>query len=198
MRALPFLTMLAACSAAPTVDAPVNATDPAIADAMAGPIMSDMGLSGAAAPDALMPGEQPATLPVPLDALIDTDGAPTLGEVARARLAEPAFAGCDPKIAYSALYSVKLPAPLALPKVARLSEAAGSDRAGCALRIVRFAVPGAPQKALDGYARLAQNAGLTVGRGASEIRASGAARTVHVTAVASRDGTRVDLAVRSR
>ncbi len=199
-RAFLFPLFLAACSQPPADAARDNETDPAVADAMAGPVMSDMGMSGAASPDALRPGEQPATLPVPLDARLDTAGAPTLGAIAVEAVRDPAFAGCVPELGYSAMWSVKLPALLALPKEARLAEAAGYDRPGCALRIVRFAMPGAPAAVRARYAALAEREGFEVAE-AGTVTGARRARdgmAFRIDATLSKDGTRVDLAVRSR
>ncbi len=191
---------LAACSAPQSADDRSNATDPAVADAMAGPIMTDMAMGGAAAPDALRPGNQPPSLPVPIDARLDMGDAAPLGEVVRLRMREAAFAGCAPAIAYSALWSLKLPKPFDLPKDARLSEAAGSDRAGCGLRIVRIALPGAPDKVLGDYDALAKGAGFAAtkaGATLTGVRAKDGA-ALWINAVASKDGTRVDLITRAR
>jgi len=195
---LPLLA--AACSAAKPNAARDNETDPAIADALAGPVMSDMQMSGAASPDALRPGEQPATLPVPLDARLDMADAPTLGEVVAKAKQDAGFAGCPINLAYTAMYSLKLPEPLALPKEARLAEAAGSDGSGCALRIVRFAMPGAPAAVRGRYEELAKREGFTVTKAESTLAA---ARTrdgmaFRVETALSKDGTRVDLVTRSR
>lgn len=196
--ALPLL--LVACSPPQTGATRDNETDPAVADAMAGPVMSDMQMSGAASPDALRPGEQPATLPVPLDARIDTAGAPTLGALAAEAVRDPAFAGCAPDIGYSAMWSLKLPAPLALPKEARLAEAAGADRPGCALRIVRFAMPGAPAAVRASFAALASREGFDVAEAGTVTRARRArdGMAFRVDATLSKDGTRVDLVTRTR
>jgi hypothetical protein len=194
------LVLLSACSSPSADRAGDNASDPAIADAVAGPLMSDGQMGGAASPDALRPGEQPATLPVPIDARIDTAGAPTLGQVVAATLRDPAFAGCSAEIGYSAMWSVKLPAPLALPKDARLAEAAGRDGAGCALRIVRFAQPGAPAATIAAYEALAKREGFAVVAGKAALTAMRARDGIafQVEAALSTDGTRVDLVTRSR
>jgi hypothetical protein len=192
--------LLVACSSPGTGGAGENASDPAVADAMAGPILSDAQMGGTASSDALRPNEQPAALPVPLDARIDTEGAPTLGEVAAKAVADPAFAGCTAQIGYSAMWSVKLPPVLALPKEARLAEAAGYDQNGCALRIVRFAMPGAPATVLSSYETLAKREGFAVTTDKTTVVASRAKDGIalRIETALSKDGTRVDLAVRSR
>lgn len=192
--------LVAACSATKPDASRDNETDPAIADALAGPVMSDMQMSGAASPDALRPGEQPATLPVPLDARLDMAGAPTLGEVAAKARSKTGFAGCPADIAYSAMWSLKLPASLALPKEARLAEAAGSDGAGCALRIVRFAMPRAPASVRGAYEAIATREGFAVTKAGNTLGGTRArdGMAFQLETALSKDGTRVDLVTRSR
>lgn len=188
------LLLLVACGPDVTVNDSANATDPAIADALAGPILTDVQMTIAP------PAAQPTTLLVPGDALVDTAGAPTLGELAAARVRDPAFAGCAPDITYSAQWSVRLPAPLALPKGARLSEGGGSDRPGCALRIVRFGLAGTPAAALGSYAAIAARDGYTVVKADRTLSATRArdGTAFYVDAFASNDGVRVDLMTRTR
>jgi hypothetical protein len=192
--------LLAGCGAAPNAASRDNESDPAVAEAMAGAVMSDMQMAGASAPDALRPGEQPATLPVPLDARIDTAGAPTLGQVAAQAIRDPGFAGCVGDIGYSAMWSVKLPPVLALPKDARLAEAAGADRAGCGLRVVRFALPGAPAATVESYEALAKREGFVVTAQKTSLIATRTkdGMTFRVDTELSKDGTRVDLVTRTR
>jgi len=189
-----------ACSATKPADARDNETDPAIADALAGPVMSDMQMSGSASADALRPGEQPATLPVPIDARLDMAGASTLGEVVTKARQDAGFAGCPPTLTYTAMFSLKLPEPLALPKEARLAEAAGSDGSGCALRIVRFAMPGAPATVRTRYEDLAKREGFVVTKAENSLTGARArdGMAFRVETALSKDGTRVDLVTRSR
>ncbi len=194
------LLLLAGCKPAAQTEAPKNTVDPAIAGAMADPILTDPQLGGAAAPDALRPGDLPASLPVPPELVVDTAGAPTLGAVAAARAREPAFAGCKAAIGYSAQWSLKLPAMLALPKPARLSEGAGGDAPGCALRIVRFGLPSPPGTVIGDYEAIAKREGFVVSKTETALIATrtrdGAA--FQIDAVANAEGTRVDLSSRTR
>jgi hypothetical protein len=48
---------------------PRNFADPAVSEALAEPMMSDMDLQAAASPDALLPSDQPATMQIPTDAI---------------------------------------------------------------------------------------------------------------------------------
>ncbi|MDB5713439.1 MAG: hypothetical protein JWO15_836 [Sphingomonadales bacterium] len=158
--------------------------------------MSDVDMRSAAGPDALRPADQPATMQIPEDAIVETDGAPTLGQVAAARVKQAEFSGCNPTIAYSAQWSIRLPQWLELPARAQLAEAAGSDAPSCKLRIARFGMTGAPAALLQQYAVIAKRAGFRVQPGKASIiatRASdGAAFQMDATAISN--GTRVDLA----
>ncbi|MDB5702707.1 MAG: hypothetical protein JWL66_2906 [Sphingomonadales bacterium] len=184
---------LAACHA-PQTHEQRNFADPAVGEALSEPLMSDVDMRGAAASDALRPADQPATMQIPGDAMVETDGAPTLGQVATARIKQPGFSGCDPTVAYSAQWSLRLPTWLDLPPRARLAEAAGSDTPTCKLRIIRFGVTGTPTETLRHYAVLGKRAGFLVRPGKTSIiatRASdGAAFHIHATAIS--DGTRID------
>lgn len=157
--------------------------------------MSDVDLGAASSPDALHPADEPATMQIPADAIVDTRGAMTLRDVARARVRDAAFTGCNTDVAYSTQWSIRLPDWIDLPDDARVAEAAGSDSPICALRIVRFGVVGTPQQAMARYAVLVKKAGFAVTIGSASLMAvrkrDGAA--FHVDAVATTDGTRIDL-----
>ncbi len=192
--------LVAGCARTGSATPSDNKTDPAVAQALAEPLMSDQQMAGASSPDALQPGEQPATLPVPIDARIDTAGAPTLGTVAAEAVKMPDFANCPADLAYSAMWSLKLPARLGLPQAARLAEAAGRDRPGCAIRIVRYAMPGAPASVLDDFEAQATGANFVTGRSGDMLTGAraGDGTAFRIGATASQDGSRVDLVTRSR
>jgi hypothetical protein len=86
----------------------------------------------------------------------------TLGQVAAARAAEPAFAGCNAKIDYAFAWSARLPADLPLPEAVKVTEAAGSDAKACKLRLVRYLIA-QPTDAVTGYYReLAKKRGFAL------------------------------------
>lgn len=188
------ILVLAGCDGT-VPDPPRNFADPAVAEALSEPLLTDLDMHGATAPDAIGPTTQPATMQIPPDAVVDTIGAATLGQVAAARVREPGFAGCNPAIGYTAQWSLRLPRWLQLPDGAHLAEAAGSDRPGCALRIIRFGMIGTPAQMLDRYAVIAKRAGFGIGRGPAMLRAArladGAAFRIDTTAVPN--GSRIDL-----
>jgi hypothetical protein len=194
------VVLMAGCKPASQAEIAKNTADPAIAGAMAEPIMTDTQMGEAASPGTLRPGDQPASVAVPPDLIVDTAGAPTLGAVAAARVREPAFAGCKAMIGYSAQWSLKLPAALALPKTARLSEGAGSDTPGCALRIIRFGMASPPATVAAGYEAIAKQEGFVTSRSGDTITATRArdGAAFQIEAVANADGSRVDLSSRTR
>jgi hypothetical protein len=186
---------LAACHA-PQTDEQRNFADPAVGEALSEPLMSDVDMRSAAAPDALRPADQPATMQIPGDAMVATDGAPTLGQVATAQIGQAGFSGCNPAIAYSAQWSLRLPTWLELPASARLAEAAGSDTPGCKLRIVRFGMTGTPTALLQHYTVVGKRAGFLLQPGKASITATRASdgAAFHIDATAISNGTRIDLA----
>ena len=185
--------LLAGCGGAPS-DNTGNVTDPAVAEAINQPILTDPQLRASTAPDALRPQDQPAMLAPPAETLVDVTGAPTLGEVAAAQSRTPAFSGCSPAISYSAQWSLRFPDLLALPEHARLAEAAGSTSPTCALRIMRFALPSSPAETLDRYAALAAKSGYAVARAGNSLTATQSGNgAFHIDVTAIRDGTRIDL-----
>lgn len=77
-------------------------------------------------------------------------GALTLGALAE-RQADAGTAQCAAAVTYSAGWANRLPADLPLYPDARLSEAAGADRNGCALRVVSYATGAAADRVVDWY-----------------------------------------------
>ncbi len=128
MRMIALLLLLSACGSGQR-EAAVNETDPAVTDALNDPIMADPRLE-------LQHGGGSVSVPVGVDS---GDHGQTLGQIAAARIRDAAFAGCNPKVDYAFAWMARLPADLALPDAATVSEAAGSNAKGCNLRIVRYA-----------------------------------------------------------
>lgn len=82
----------------------------------------------------------------------------TLGAIA-ARQTDKRTSGCVGTMHYSARWAERLPADLPLYPDARVSEAAGTEQGGCALRAVSFASSAPLQAILDWYYTRATNAG---------------------------------------
>lgn len=155
-----------------------NAADPAIAQALRDPIMSDPGLQQQANANAVRPPARPDSGAIPPDILhpdpVDpaslshapspAAGCPqcrakadsyTLGALAAA---QPARRGCA-AITYSAAWANRLPADLPLYPDARVTEAAGIATGPCSVRAVSFASGAAAVKLIDWYFTRARAAG---------------------------------------
>lgn len=182
--ALTVCILLAGCGKAPV--APVPETDPAIADALADPIMADPGL-------ALAQGRTGQVgVPVGVAPVLPPD-LPTLGRLTRANRKGP-FAGCGDRLAYGSGWSAMLPAGVTLPVDAKVIEAAGQDAPRCNLRLVRYATAAAPADALrfwqgtKGFSTTAIDGGVNGTSGSTAFRAI---------ATAAPQGTTVDLMTRT-
>lgn len=172
--------------------AQVNATspagDPVLRSALKDQIMVDPALTRMANADAVRPPPQALSGAVPpaeaasgkaaeKDAL---GSAPPAGDCRQCAAARQAMtlgamastqggrAGqCAAQIAYSAAWANRLPKSVPLYPDAHVTEAAGADAAGCALRVVSF-TSGAPlQRLLDWYYTKTSAAGFTAQHGAA-------------------------------
>ena len=84
----------------------------------------------------------------------------TLGALA-ARQKDKRTSNCAGSLRYSARWAGRLPADLPLYPDARVSEAAGSDLGGCAMRAVSFASSAPLQTVIDWYYTRASKAGYS-------------------------------------
>jgi len=185
------LTLVAACGRAPVPDKPaVPAVDPAIAEAVNTPLLTDPQMTAAARDDALLPGEVAPSRAVPLDTVIDIGDAPPLAARIAAARATPAFARCTGEVGYAARFTVDLPAPLALTGDARAIDAGGVDSPDCRLRAVRYATAAAPAVVQRAIAARARAGSITV-QLPGERAAPGA--VVALTTTRAGDWTIVDL-----
>lgn len=203
-------------------EAPSDARDPALTASLADQILVDPALTQGSNANAIRPPNRPdpgAVPPVDIAAIPDrvdpatlrrapapsgdcpecraATGALTLGALAGSR---PQTAGCSADVGYSAAWANRLPADLPLYPDARVVEAAGADRTGCALRIVNFATAAAPGKVLDWYYTRATGAGYSAGHrteGAQHVLAGvrGAAAYIVYASPRHGGGTDVDLVV---
>lgn len=174
-RILPILAALlaGACSREPDV-AGLDAMDPVIAAALADPLMVDPelatrnpagdGLQGIGPADGTVPplgasqDEVDAAreaargrvggklLAVPRATIGKPGGIALTPALLAARL--PGGAACAAGLEYSAIWAARLPGPLEPYPRGHVIDGAGSDRAGCALRTVRYVTPVAPADAL--------------------------------------------------
>lgn len=158
--------LLAGCGQDSVPDRP---QDPAIAAALADPLMTDMdlasqnrsedALSGIGLPDGSLPplDHEPSDISAARDEALRLAGgalkqAPRIEAAQSARIAAstPAqlaaragFAGgaCGGALQYGAIWAARLPAGLDIYPRGHVIDAAGADRQGCALRVVRYVSP---------------------------------------------------------
>ena len=170
------------------ITAPNANADPALTAALHDQIMVDPDLVQQANRNALRPPPRPvdgATPPVDVAAQSGPAEHDTLRHapaahgtcrecaVARQALTLGALAGrqkgqvgtCSNSISYTANWSTRLPASVPLYPDARVTEAAGADGQGCALRIVSFTSSANPQRMLDWYYTKTSAAGFSAGHG---------------------------------
>ncbi|MEC3949345.1 hypothetical protein [Sphingobium sp. HWE2-09] len=163
-----------------------NAADPALKGALADPIVVDPQLVGQSNRNAVRPADRPANGAVPVlngdaaaaqAAAVKQAGgkllaAPTasqgeamastatLGAVAREQAsARGGNANCTKSLNYGMEWAQRLPEPFGLYPGAQLTEAAGTQVAGCTLRAASFVTPAPKQGVMDYYYTLARRAG---------------------------------------
>lgn len=191
-RLLPLTLLLAACGAS---DQPADnraERDPAIAGALADPIMADPDLASQNRSNSVLQGGGPATAQIPTDkvgpdeiqrakaaALDLAEGrfaalpalsppletsrlAGKLTPVAMAQALPGLSRGCPEQLEYGFIWAARLPAALPVYPRGHARQSAGSDRAGCQLRVVAFVTPVAPDDIMSFYATTAGKAGLAL------------------------------------
>lgn len=158
-------------------DAAQPAKDPALMGALQSQIMVDPALAQQSNADAVRPADQPYAAPVPVDGIAaagrkraaptgplmktpdpkadcpqceTAKQAVTLGGLA-ARQTAPRTAQCVGGLRYSASWATRMPGDLPIYPQARLIEAAGNARSGCALRAATFVTDADVQTVLDYY-----------------------------------------------
>lgn len=174
-----------------SANSPGNGKDPALTAALHDQIMVDPKLAQSSNANAARPPSRPgpgAMPPESLGARADTSAGPlraapspnrncpecraakgalTLGALAE-RGGGQAGAGCATNIRYSSAWANRLPAALPLYPDARVSEAAGNDSGGCALRVVSFTSAAPMNRVIDWYYTRATEGGYS-----AEHRAQG-------------------------
>ena len=83
---------------------------------------------------------------------------------ARATASATTGASCADKVSYSMAWAAKLPAAIPIYPRANVQEAAGTDDAGCSLRVVNFTTPVALSEVVDFYYSAGRNAGFDIDR----------------------------------
>lgn len=196
--------------------------DPVVAAALRDQIMVDPKLVQQANADTLRPPAQPESLGLPPENVADaafkaeagalktapaaSDKCPQCAAARRAltlgalAASQGASANCVRNTAYSADWANRLPSSVPLYPDARVTEAAGADQQGCALRVVSFVSAAPPQRLLDWYHTRTSEAGYRNGHGmegADHVLAGTRPAAAFMLHVRPRDGggTSVDLMV---
>ncbi len=199
---LPILPLIAlsACGGGKQ-DAAKNDGDPEVAAAVHDPIMADPDLTGQSRNDTALSGGEPPSAGLPpfkrsqdeidaaREAAEQANGGPipaapapsasdaaapfAAGDTAAGIAASlPALRPCARQLSYSAAWAARLPQALPVYPRAHVQQVAGSDAAGCKLRVVGFVTPVAVQDVVDFYharARAIALAPLHVQRGSDEV-----------------------------
>ncbi len=188
-RLLLLTLLLTACGGADKREDNRAERDPAIAGALADPIMADpdlasqnrgnSALQGGGPPSAELPpdkigpdeaerakaaaldltGGKLAALPARVPGLDSSRLAGMLTPKAIAQALPELTTGCAERLDYSFIWAARLPAALPVYPRGHARMAAGSDAAGCRIRVVVFVTPVAPGDVLAFYATTAGKAG---------------------------------------
>ncbi len=141
-----------------------DAGDPAIKSALEDQIMVDPQLASKANAHSIRPPDEAYGAPLPPSqrhSAATSDVPSTLGQKAYAKL-PPASTGCNMAVGYSAVWATKLPDDVPIYPQGHVREAAGSDTAGCHLRVVSYASSAPQQSIADFYTTYGRQAGYAV------------------------------------
>lgn len=177
---LAIAALLPGCGAEPREER-VSPIDPAVAAALADPLMIDPLL-------AEQSDDAPSLHALPVGSPTGSAFSSTLTAFARHHALTPGFAGCEMRLDYTLAWATRLPPSLVLPKAAQMREAAGSDTSACRLRIVGYTVEAPPAQALAHYRAVARRHGFTAradDSGTLSATKAGAAFVVRVVPVDS-------------
>jgi hypothetical protein len=218
--------LLAACGNE-AAKAPPPDIDPAIAGALGDPIMTDPDLSGQNQINAGLSGLGSSDVEIPPDdrspeaiaaaraaalkltrgtmqrAPAASRGGPVRHAATAAQLAGASDPDCAARAEYSARWAALLPDALAIYPHGAVQEAAGTDRAGCRLRVVNFRTPVPAGEVIDFYYTRVREAGYSARRlseGADDVlagRGRGGAYVIYVRTLDS-GMSEVDLVSNSR
>ncbi len=191
------LLALAACGSKGSSDAEVKSEAVGLELALASPMMADPDLTSRNLAESAIAGGGPPAMVLPPfergteaaeaakeDAAKLSGGAiasasssegdidPALRDAVAASQRASAIKGpgkdCGAKADYALAWSLQLPTALPIYPRGALIEAAGSDRDGCRLRVVRFVTPVDPQDVVDFYHARARAAGFAMRHRADE------------------------------
>ncbi len=132
--------------------------DPALTSALEDQILVDPALTQQSNKNAVRPPETPAQAQYPAE----PNSRASVAEQARKSLWDGNGQGCgNGPFNYHADWAKRLPAEFAMPAGAALTEAAGHNERGCAMRVVTFSVGQPSERVLDYYRNRALGAGYT-------------------------------------
>jgi hypothetical protein len=153
-----------------------NGADPALTSALEDQILVDPNLVQQAHPNTVRPPETPVQAQYPADGA--GGNAPGASRVREAAAAASSGAGqatpsaCGAPFVYGNQWASRLPAEFPAYPGGRVTEAAGSDRGDCRIRVVTFATADPYNRVLEHYRSLASRAGFSVeqqARGADQV-----------------------------
>jgi len=163
-----------------------NTADPALAEALEGPLASDPDLTGAANHNAVRPADKPLNGAVPAKlspkkarakalllaggklmetpaatkSVVSTKEPVTLGGMAEKKQSSDTCG--TPQISYNMQWANKMPAALPVYPGANVTEAAGTNKTGaCGMRAVSFTTAVPANEVMDFYYTMAQRAGYS-------------------------------------
>lgn len=165
-----------------------NTADPAMREALEGPLAVDADLAGDSNSGAVRPGDKPLTGAIPANLspgdarayalklaggkLMETPAATktvtsTKGPVTLGGMAEQKQEGgkCGaPQVTYAMKWASRMPEAFPVYPGGNVTEAAGADNAPCNLRAVSFTTPVPKQEVMDFYYTMARRAGYDAER----------------------------------
>lgn len=160
------LLVLAACSGSEGNDIAeldnallANGADPALTSALEDQILVDPNLVQQSHPNTVRPPETPVQAQYPAGSAAES-ARRSMVDGSGARAGAEASA-CGVPFQYGPQYAQRLPAAFPIYPGGRVTDAAGSDRGDCHMRVVTFRTEDPHRRVLDHYRTLAARAGFT-------------------------------------
>ena len=153
-----------------------NGADPALTSALEDQILVDPNLVQQTHPNTVRPPETPVQAQYPADGTGGNAGGGGAGQVRQAGAdasgGAPIPSACGGNFAYGNEWASRLPAEFPSYPGGRVTEAAGSDRGDCHMRVVTFTTSDPYNRVLEHYRSLADRAGFSAEqqtRGADQV-----------------------------
>lgn len=140
-----------------------NGADPALTSALEDQILVDPNLVQQTHPNTVRPPETPVQAQYPADGAGGNAGGAGQARVAAAGATSGAaqVSACGVPFAYGNEWATRLPADFPAYPGGRVTEAAGSDRGDCRIRVVTFTTADPYNRVLEHYRSLADRAGFS-------------------------------------